>query len=88
MAVALGRGKLDTNFITALAHLYVNRVNRVLEACIHIPSCPVRSAGSASTVHVRKHITEVSDREPTLPDSSIQRRRLERWIEMGHLLER
>jgi hypothetical protein len=40
------------------------------------------------TVHVRKHITEVSDREPTLPDSSIQRRRLERWIEMGHLLER
>jgi hypothetical protein len=48
MAVALGRGKLDTNFITALAHLYVNRVNRVLEACIHIPSCPVRSAGSAS----------------------------------------
>jgi hypothetical protein len=31
---------LDTNFITALAPLYVNRVNRVLEACIHIPGCP------------------------------------------------
>ena len=31
MAVALGCGKLDTNFITVLAHLYVNRVSQVLK---------------------------------------------------------